>query len=244
MARTLTISIWIVLGLVLTVTAGCAEQGAGDRDAMPSDAIMMTAADTRHVVTAPQANSRIVCAEPGPEVAQTVMKQLATSNPAAPVATGGAVSPEPAENMALSRSEALAQLGQHLATTQLLRDGMYRACEAYANGAISKDAYAAILSRYDQLMITMILGEFAASSTTRIAPVTLTGEAETGGTAEQKAGPVFLDCTQTGLRPEVSALCVQLATSSPALAQGDTKVLIVLVGAPDPQTAVPVEPQE
>ena len=40
-----------------------------------------------------------------------------------------------------------------------LRDGLYRACEAYANGALGADAYALILSRYGQLMTTLFLGQ-------------------------------------------------------------------------------------
>ncbi len=55
-------------------------------------------------------------------------------------------------------AEAMAQLGQRLATIQLLRDGLYRACEAYANGALDKSSYSMILSRFDDTMITLLLG--------------------------------------------------------------------------------------
>jgi hypothetical protein len=69
-----------------------------------------------------------------------------------------------AVSIARVRAEAAAQLGERLATIQLLRDGLYRACEAYANGAISEAAYAVMLSRYDDTMITMFMGELAAGN--------------------------------------------------------------------------------
>jgi hypothetical protein len=56
-------------------------------------------------------------------------------------------------------AESLAQLTNRLATIQLLRDALYRACEAYANGALSNAAYAVILSRYDDLLIRPLIAK-------------------------------------------------------------------------------------
>lgn len=39
---------------------------------------------------------------------------------------------------------------------QLLRDGLYRACEAYTNGIIDGREYKRIIARYDETMITML----------------------------------------------------------------------------------------
>lgn len=99
---------------------------------------------------------RITCAEPSPDVVQAISETLSASLKVAVQNKGeGAV--------AFSRSAAasVAQLGERLATIQLLRDGMYRACEAYANGAVSSASYAVILSGYDDSMVTLVMGEWA-----------------------------------------------------------------------------------
>ncbi|GJH13347.1 hypothetical protein CBA19CS11_30935 [Caballeronia novacaledonica] len=54
------------------------------------------------------------------------------------------------------QNASLTELGRRLATTQLLRDGVYRLCEAYANGAISSQEYALVLSRYGDTMVTLL----------------------------------------------------------------------------------------
>jgi hypothetical protein len=72
-----------------------------------------------------------------------------------------------------------------------LRDGLFRACEAYANGVIGADAYALVLSRYGQLMTTLFLGQdvtgaagTAAGGSVQSPPVTVVA----GGTSVT-AGP-------------------------------------------------------
>lgn len=106
---------------------------------------------------------RIVCAEPSPDVVKAVQASFAVGGSLGidvPAQMAGQV----AVSIARVRAEAAAQLGERLATIQLLRDGLYRACEAYANGAISETAYAVMLSRYDDTMITMFMGELAAGN--------------------------------------------------------------------------------
>jgi len=39
-----------------------------------------------------------------------------------------------------------------------LRDGLYAACQAYANGVIGKDAYALIISQYGNLLVALASG--------------------------------------------------------------------------------------
>ena len=56
-------------------------------------------------------------------------------------------------------AEAVAELAGRSTALLGLRDGIYRACEAYANGVIGADAYALVLSRYGQLMTTLFLAQ-------------------------------------------------------------------------------------
>jgi myosin heavy subunit len=74
------------------------------------------------------------------------------------------ITPQVAAAITSATAESLAQLGERLATIQLLRDGLFRACEAYANGALSDMSYAILLSRYDDTMVTLLSSELAAGA--------------------------------------------------------------------------------
>ena len=120
----------------------------------------------------------IGCAEPPPDIAIALgvgqgagtavsgLPALAAGGPAAAAAgqAAGGASPGAVDislSAARSQAESIAQLGERLATIQLLRDGLYRACEAYANGAITPTTYAVIVSRVDKLLVTLIATEIA-----------------------------------------------------------------------------------
>ena len=60
-------------------------------------------------------------------------------------------------------AEQLAQLTERIPPIQAMRDGLYRACEAFANQAIGRNAYALILSRYGELLTTLLLASAAAN---------------------------------------------------------------------------------
>lgn len=114
--------------------------------------------------------STIVCAEPSPDVAVAVGDAFGGSL-AADVRDGlnspGGATPLQlgiASSVSRGRAEAIAQLGERLATMQLLRDGLYRACEAYANGAISSSTYAVMVGGIDDLVVTLLAEEMAAGA--------------------------------------------------------------------------------
>jgi hypothetical protein len=121
--------------------------------------------------------SVITCAEPSPDVARTVNEamQFDISGSAA----GAKVQPEVALALAASRAESLAQLGQRLATIQLLRDSTFKACEAFANGAIDASTYAMVVSRYDDVMVTLLLAEAAAGGFGAARPAAISGSSST-----------------------------------------------------------------
>src|SRR5712691_7887218 len=121
------------------------------------------------------------CAEPSPDVAKAVSTSLGASLSAVIRGLPSGVTPQVAGAVSRSHAEAIAQLTERLATMQLLRDGLYRACEAYANGAISDTTYAVMLSRYDKTMVTMLLGELAAGAFGRSLAGAGTGAESTSG---------------------------------------------------------------
>lgn len=122
--------------------------------------------------------TRIICAEPSPDVAKALQTAFGASlSASAPEAGSGAGA------LSAATAESVAQLGERLATIQLLRDGLYRACEAYANGAISSVEYTVMLSRFDDTMVTMLLGELAAGAFGR-SLAGIGGSAESSATGE------------------------------------------------------------
>jgi hypothetical protein len=105
----------------------------------------------------------VVCAEPSPDVAEAVSTALTAS---LQVELQNAKNAQGSLGGSLSHttSESVAELGERLATIQLLRDKMYRACEAYGNGAIKPTAYALILARHDKTMMSLLSNELAAGA--------------------------------------------------------------------------------
>jgi hypothetical protein len=100
----------------------------------------------------------VVCTEPSPDVAVALSTalQISAQGQSGAVGAGAALSGGSAEAVAELAGRSTALLG--------LRDGLYRACEAYANGIIGDDAYALVLSRYGQLMTTLFLGQDLSSA--------------------------------------------------------------------------------
>lgn len=169
----------------LFLLASCAldrESGAHLRSVSRTSDLAMSA-DYRMVYKRDRADRKVFCAEPSPDIGRIVS---AASNASVTGSAKGLarVQPELALAFAASRAEGLAQLGQRLATIQLLRDSTFRACEAYANEAISASTYAMIVSRYDDVMVTLLLGEMAANTARPASSALLTGAASTNGLSQ------------------------------------------------------------
>ncbi len=102
---------------------------------------------------------RVVCAEPSPDVAQAVSSSISAA-----FEKTGAGGQGLSVDAAAKFGESVAQLGERMAVIQLIRDKMYRACEAYANGAVDKAAYTLMLARLDKTMVTLLSQEMAAGA--------------------------------------------------------------------------------
>ena len=99
---------------------------------------------------------RVVCAEPSPDVALAIAQSFGFG---ISIFAGG--SGQGAGSGSGATAEGIAQLGERTQSIQLLRDQMYRACEAYANGAITGTTYNLIMSKNNDAMVTLMLGEVA-----------------------------------------------------------------------------------
>jgi hypothetical protein len=158
-----TASIACGLGLVLA-TSACTSSTHTSAHRLGDRQVLLTSADLRATMASgPRAGGSVVCAEPSPDLAKAVQSSFgAGGSVSADIPTQ--VSGSAAVSVARARAEAAAQLGERLATIQLLRDGLYRACEAYANGAIDEVFYSVMLGRYDDTMVTLLAGELAAGN--------------------------------------------------------------------------------
>ncbi|SDA28857.1 hypothetical protein SAMN05216315_1405 [Nitrosospira sp. Nsp18] len=107
--------------------------------------------------------SRIICAEPSPDVAQAISAAF-TAAAKVDVKASEMKQASGSGSTGSSYVSSIAQLGERLATVQLLRDKMYRACEAYQNGAISDTSYTLMLARFDKTMASMLAAETAAGA--------------------------------------------------------------------------------
>lgn len=153
---------------------------------LESGVTLITDAKQRVVINVPARGAngfniptRIVCAEPSPDVAQALSDSISAAIKVEVAGKGGG-----SAAFGRSTAESVAQLGERLGTIQLLRDGLYRACEAYANGAITRTTYSMIISRYDNAMVTLLLGELAAGAFGRSGAVisaAASGAAQAGG---------------------------------------------------------------
>jgi hypothetical protein len=104
----------------------------------------------------------IICAEPSPDAlsqlasAVAVQAQLSVNTGQTDVGASGAFEK--------SFSEAVQNIGKRTAAIQLLRDGLYRACEAYTNDGIDDFGYTLVLTNIDNVMLKLVALESLAAS--------------------------------------------------------------------------------
>ena len=107
-----------------------------------------------------------VCAEPSPDGMTTVAASLA----------GNASTPESVNaEIAATLNESGAFVGLRTQSIQLLRDAMYRSCEAYLSGGIDSEQYALLLRRHQRYMLALLSIE-SLTGTVRAATVTISTE--------------------------------------------------------------------
>jgi len=186
--QNLVISFAVGLGLLL---GGCTEndQSIYRTVDLSKGATLVTDAKARTVLNLTPGSgsspgyvipSRIICAEPSPDVAQAVSKSFGAELSAAVASEGSGQA-----QISAAQAASVAELGKRLAAVQALRDGLYRACEAYANGAITDASYAAILGGYRTTLETTLFGDFLSSRGSTSALATSGSSANTTGSASE-----------------------------------------------------------
>lgn len=105
----------------------------------------------------PSVNPKVVCSEPSPDyaVAFGSNRKFEITPPSADAGSKVSANAVTSEYVLEGEGRAEAVLA--------LRDGLYTACQSYANGIIGKDAYAIILSQYGNLLLGLVGKEGASA---------------------------------------------------------------------------------
>ena len=150
------------LCLACIALAGCEPQSIFHTYSASGDETtsVLVDANQRAIIAAPGSKTTgdnldsrdvIVCAEPSPDTLSAVSGLLSLS------ADKGVFDSGPDEASATALFKAVTeQLGPRNATIQLLRDGLYRQCEAYLNGVLSSEDYETLANRYVDGMVTLL----------------------------------------------------------------------------------------
>lgn len=187
-------------GAVVLAVAGLAESGCSEFNVKPmaigDTKVLATKADIRLITERVRARKddegpkKILCAEPSPDVALALSRALTAD---AHATTPGGVSA--GLTGGYSMSEAALALAGRTSAVVALRDGLFRACEAYSNHIIEEDEYALILSQYGDLLVALVLGDTGAAAAGMQTTVTSTSTvtppapaAAAGGAANPGAG--------------------------------------------------------
>ena len=151
----------LCLAAVAALVAGCESPNFRFTSADFGDAKALAAGGNLRLITertrplaggayASDRDWKVMCSEPSPDY-------LVTFNRKADVQTQGLVVENPSSkaSVTLSSEETGSKGEGRTAGVIALRDGLYAACQAYANGIIGQDAYSAILSQYGFLITTV-----------------------------------------------------------------------------------------
>lgn len=140
----------------------------------PGTQVLVATADQRLVSSRPDPQGRpngiatadgkqlvrqIVCTEPSPDVAKALDTALQLSASAS--APNG---PQGQGSLSYSTAETISMLAGRTASVVAMRDVLFRACEAYANGILGRNGYALIMSQYGEVLKAIMLGEAAATA--------------------------------------------------------------------------------
>jgi hypothetical protein len=127
---------------------------------------------------------RVTCTEPSPDALVAKAAVLAATANVTPESGGGSGS----GGISGGTSESAASIGFRDHTVQMLRDGYFRLCEAYLNGALTKEQYETMITNADTFMVVVsalqILGSNPVAPSVAITPGSISANTTPGtGTA-------------------------------------------------------------
>jgi hypothetical protein len=162
-------------------------------------------------------NPDMVCAEPSPDALSAFASSL----------SGGiSVSGEGAGSAAGALSEAAASIGLRTQSITLMRDALYRVCEAYYNGQLSRPQVMALISRSQDLTAAVVAVE-------QLTGAVVAQQAALGGSASGSSSATMLSNAQalaaareleTKYQQELADLKIQQAADQKAVNDKRTEI--------------------
>ena len=175
---------------VMTLLGGCANLNSISREITVAEGAKASAIDAKQRVVFSATRARpasaakgtsgasllpdlVVCAEPSPDALSAISASFSGSQ------TG---SNSEAVQLALTLTEQASSIGLRTQSIQLMRDTMYRACEAYMAGALSPTEFFYLQRRFQNLTLGLLAIE-QLTGAVKAAQATLSAAA-TAGTGE------------------------------------------------------------
>ncbi|WP_349963117.1 hypothetical protein [Rhizobium sp. ZPR3] len=187
----------IFIGFLLVILAGCnaasnrvSSLQFGETHVLATTGNLRLVTDRKRL----QPNGLVqntICTEPSPDYAIAFGSNAALSGSGT-----GADGVKRDFSASYASTEQATALAGRTAGVLALRDGLYAACQSYANGVIGHDAYAMILSQYGDLLVALA-GNSSADGGGATAQTTASTEASGKGTtdATKAASPQKLTTT-------------------------------------------------
>ena len=146
---------------------------------------------------------QVVCTEPSPDalVATAASFESSFTN-----------STEERAQVASGVREAISNIGVRTQTIQLLRDGYFRVCEAYLNGAIGTESYFLVIRAIDRFMVTLVAIEAISGAPINISLPTIAPANIQLGEGADAAAAAQIEQSNERLAGAIDALSAQLAT--------------------------------
>ncbi len=186
----------LLLGLIIAVFfSGCAQLNTVARDFNVNEGTgQLIDAKQRAIIVVKRKdiNETVVCAEPSPDALSAYAMQMGLE---------GSIPSQGALKLATASQESSAYIGLRTQSIQLLRDAMYRNCEAYANGAIDQVQYGIATRRHQRSMVALLAIE-QLTGAIRVPPITITTE----GAAEVAKSISELQSEADAIDQEISQL--------------------------------------
>jgi hypothetical protein len=134
--------------------AGCSGSTIHKRSSLGDVQTLSLDAKQRVILTGHNEHGNsIVCAEPSPDA---LVAQAAVLSANGAYKAGPAEAPSASGGVGVAVQESAASIGHRTQSIQILRDGYYRLCESYLNGAISKGEYKRVVSNLDTFIVVAL----------------------------------------------------------------------------------------
>jgi len=150
----------VIAGITVLALSACSSTIHTTSKLGPYDVLSIDAKQRLVIAgTRPGTEQRIICTEPSPDaiVAAASYAAARAQRNVSNTGSDGSVSSNNTNGAAgFGRSESVGSIGLRTPTIQLLRDGYFRVCEAYLNGAIGKSHYDGVVRNIDSFMITLV----------------------------------------------------------------------------------------